>query len=284
MQDYKKFYSTQSAITDPSNYRQLFDRLPNDIPSICRVVQGLFIHMFLTESYGVKLSDERREELNLRCISRQIERMLKFDNSDLSIARVPKNKLFGCCRDFAAFTAAILRHKGIPARVRYGYADYLPPVNHYEAHVVCQYWNADEMRWMTVDAQIDDLQRKLFNITFNTQNIQKGKFLSGGRAWQMCRKEKADSAKFGISTFFGLGNIRYSLILDLLGLNKIELVPGDSWNLMPKDAKEGFSTEEEATFFDRLAAVTEGDEPDFLEVTSLYQKLPELQPEANWKP
>jgi hypothetical protein len=284
MQEFEKFYSTHSIITDPDNYGQLFDRLPNDIPSICRIVQGLFVHMFLTETYGVKLSDERREELNLRCISRQIKSILQLDNLDLSITREPKKRLFGCCRDFATFTTAILRHKGIPARIRHGYADYLPPLNHYEAHVICQYWNTDQMRWITLDTQIDDLQRKLFNINFNTQDIQNGKFLSGGRAWQMCRNKKAEPAKFGISTHFGLGHIRYSLILDMLGLNKIELVPGDSWNLMPKDAREGFSTEEEAFYFDRLAAITEGDEPDFLEVTSLFQKFPELQPEANWKP
>ncbi len=284
MQDSKKFYSTQSTITDPSvKYRHLFDHLPDDISSICRIVQGLFIHMFLTKSYGVKLSEERRDELNLRCISRQIERILEFDNSDLSIERTPENRLFGCCRDFTAFTTAILRHKGIPARARYGYAVYLPPPDHFEAHVICQYWNADEMRWVNVDTQIDDLQRKLFNITFDTHDLQKEKFLPGGRAWLMCRKEEAEPAKFGINEFFGLGHIRYSLILDILGLNKIELVPGDSCNLMPEDAKTGFSTEEEAVYFDKLAAATEEEEPDITEVCSLFQRLPELQPEAGWE-
>jgi hypothetical protein len=32
---------------------------------------------------------------------------------------------------------------------------------------------------------------------------------------------------------------------------------------MPKDATEGFSSEVDAEFFDRLAAITAEDEPDF---------------------
>ena len=280
MEDRQEFYAEQGIVTDPGEYRYLFNDLPDDIPSLCKIVQGLILHMHWAEAYGVKLSDERREEANLRCVIRQLKRIIELDDSPLTIARPLERKVVGNCRDFAVFTTSILRHKGVPARARCGFGTYFTP-NYHEDHWICQYWNADEVRWVTVDSQIDDLMHEVLHITFDVLDMPEGKFIPAGRAWQMCRNGKADSETFGIFDMHGMWFIRGNLIRDMLALNKIELLPWDQWNLMPKDAQEEASAEE-IELLDRIASITRGDEPDISELRSLYASLKELHPAENW--
>ena len=65
-----QYYATQSVMTDPGEYRQLFDSLPVGVPALCGVVQGLILHAHWVERYGVQLSEERQQETNLRKVTR----------------------------------------------------------------------------------------------------------------------------------------------------------------------------------------------------------------------
>jgi hypothetical protein len=197
MEDWKQYYSSQSVVTGPTEYKELYDTLPDDIPSLCGVIQGLLLHRWWTEQYGVKISKEQEEEIKIRKITRQFKRVLELDGSPLTTHRPPDKRLVGTCRDYAAFLTSFLRHKGIPARMRVGFATYFMP-GQYVDHYLCQYWNQTESRWVLVDAQIDDLQRRAMNISFDTCDMPEGLFLPGGRAWQLFREDKADPDLFGI--------------------------------------------------------------------------------------
>ena len=70
------FYAAQSATTDPGRYAALFDGLPRDVASLVKVVQGVLLHIFWAERYGVKLSEERRGEVNLRRTEAQLARLI----------------------------------------------------------------------------------------------------------------------------------------------------------------------------------------------------------------
>jgi len=98
------------------------------------------------------------KDANLRKVSKQLRRIIELDDSPLTEERVPASRLLGCCRDFSTLLTAMLRHKGVPARARCGFATYFAP-NHYEDHWVCQYWKSGDDRWVIVDAQLDSLQR-----------------------------------------------------------------------------------------------------------------------------
>jgi len=46
-----------------------------------------------------------------------------------------------------------MRHKGIPSRVRCGFANYFERGKHVD-HWVAEYWLASEHRWLLVDAEL----------------------------------------------------------------------------------------------------------------------------------
>lgn len=65
--------------------------------------------------------------------------------------RAPEHKLILTCRFVAILLASILKSRGIAARVRAGYAPYIPS-DRIEDHWITQYWHAPSERWITIDA------------------------------------------------------------------------------------------------------------------------------------
>jgi transglutaminase-like putative cysteine protease len=109
---------------------------------------------------------EAQAELQVRTIQRRLSRTLELDPRPLTEARPLENKVVGYCRDFAVLLVSILRHQGIPARARCGFAAYFSP-GHFEDHWVAEYWHADQQRWVLVDPQLDTLQCEVLKIPFN---------------------------------------------------------------------------------------------------------------------
>jgi len=282
MENWKEYYRTQSIVTDPGKHKPLFDNLPDDIPSLCKIIQGLVLHMHWAQACGQNPSDERKTEVRIRQTDRYLARILDLDDSSLTVARPLEKKIIGTCRDFAALLTSILRHKGIPARMRVGFAAYFIP-SHFEDHYLCQYWNETENRWIIVDAQLDDFQRKALNIKFDPCGVPEGLFLPGGKAWQICRQNKADPEAFGIFNIKGMWFIGCDMVFDTMSLNKIESHPWDIWPMMPKYQQTVFP-EEYLKTMDHIAELTGGLNPGFAELRLLYQTGEKLQPPKGWKP
>ena len=282
MEDWKQYYSSQSAVTGPGDYKNLYDTLPDNIPALCQVVQGLLIHMHWADAYGVKLTEEQKTEVKIRKATRQMARILELDGSPLTKARLPEKKIVGTCRDYAALLTSFLRHKGIPARMRVGFATYFT-LGHFEDHYLCQYWNEPEKRWIIVDGQIDDLQRQVLGITFDTCDLPEGLFLPGGQAWQICREGKTDPELFGIFNVKGMWFAGCDLVYDTMSLNKIESHPWDIWPLMPGYQQKEYSREYLETM-DNIASLTGVLVPDFSKIRSLYQADNRLHPPPGWEP
>ncbi len=282
MEEWGKYYGSQSVVTDPEKYISLYDTLPDDIPSLCKVIQGLLLHRWWTEQYGVNISEEQKEEIKIRKMTRQLKRIQELNDSHLIAARKPDSRLVGTCRDYASFLTSFLRHKGIPARMRVGFATYLMP-SQYIDHYLCQYWNNNKSKWVMVDAQIDDLQRRAMNITFDTCDVPEDLFLPGGKAWQTWREGKVNPDLFGIFEVRGSWFIGCDMIFDAMSLNKIESHPFDVWPLMPRYQQKEYS-KEYLDIIDKIADLTGRLNPDFFEVRSLYQTEKRLQPPADWIP
>jgi hypothetical protein len=49
------FYATPSALTDPGEHAERFADLPVKIATLCEVIQGLTVHIFWAERYGLSL-------------------------------------------------------------------------------------------------------------------------------------------------------------------------------------------------------------------------------------
>jgi hypothetical protein len=266
------FFVQPGPITNPGPYARLLNDLPADIDELCRIVQGTTIHIFWAERYGLKLASDHKAEVQLRTIQRRLARTLELDPRPLTEARPLEKKIVGNCRDFSVLLVTILRHQGIPARARCGFAAYFHP-NHYEDHWVAEYWNTGQKRWILVDAQLNTLQCEVLKIPFNPLDVPPDQFIVGGLAWQMCRSGQADPNSFGIFDMHGLGFVRGDFVRDVASLNKVELLPWDCWGIIEKPEE---NDPDDLTFLDHLAELTDSDVPEMEAVRTLYETDPRL--------
>ena len=235
-------------------------------------MQGLILHAHWVERYGIEPNDEREQETNLRKITRQLARLMELDGSPLTVARPPERRVVGTCRDFSTFLAAFLHHHNIPTRARCGFGTYFTP-GRGEDHWICQYWNVDEAKWVTVDAELDQFKLDALGITFNPLDMPEGQFLTAGQVWQLCRAGEADPNRFGFPEFEdmkGLWFIRGNLILDLAAQNKRELLLWDNWGLMSRGIET--YTEEEWQLLDKVAVLTQAGNKAFAEMRAIYEE------------
>jgi hypothetical protein len=263
-----EYYAAPGLMTDPREHAPLFDDLPRDVAALCKVVQGVMIHIFWAERYGIKLSDERKNEVQIRSVARKLAHILELDPRPFTDARSLDKKLVGNCRDFSVMLTALLQHQGVPARARCGFGRYFMP-GKYEDHWVCEYWNATENRWMFVDGQLDEFQQQALRIRFSPLDVPRTMFITGGKAWQMCRAGQADPDKFGIFDMRGLWFVRGDFIRDVAALNKMELLPWDGWGII--ETKDNDLSADDLAFLDRVAELRQGNVLQFDVVRAVYE-------------
>jgi hypothetical protein len=198
------FYAHAGPMTAPGMYAEVLEALPDDPASLVRIVQGLAIHEFVaSEFYGVAISEERRAESHIRPVEQMLDRIMALDPAPLTVSRPPERRLVGVCRHFLVLLLAMLRAKRFPARGRCGFGTYFNP-GFFEDHVVCEYWNESQKRWVLIDPQFDDVWIARLGIDHDVLDIPRDRFLIAADAWTECRMRAADPAKFGIVN----GNLR----------------------------------------------------------------------------
>jgi len=210
-------------MTSAGKYAATFDKLPSDLAALVRIVQGLALHEYVASAYGVAIPEQRKSESHIRRVERMLERLLAIDSQPLTDARAPEKRLVGVCHHFMLFLVAMLRAKGVPARGhRGGFGSYFNP-GYFEDHVVCEYWNATEARWVRVDPQLDEVWRKMLKIDFDPLDVPDDRFVIADDAWTQCRAGEADPLQFGIfrGDLRGLWFIAGNLVHALANLNKL---------------------------------------------------------------
>jgi hypothetical protein len=199
-----RFYAQHGTITDPGPHRGLFDGLPTDIPSLCRLVRGLILHPTTAHLYGVEVERARLAEQDTRDVASILSRIRELDDAPLTMTRPPERRFVGCCRDYSTVLCAMLRHQGVPARARAGVARYFVPDFGID-HWICEYWQpgpagaAPAGRWVMVDAQLDNAHCAAYGITFDPHDVPAEQFLVAGEAWRRCRAGTEDPDAFGVA-------------------------------------------------------------------------------------
>jgi hypothetical protein len=264
------FYAEPSALTSPGCHADAFGTLPNDPVALARIVQGLVLHKYMANAYGVDVPSAREGESHARRVETMLDQILAHDDRPLPALRAPDKRLLGVCGHFTTMLVAMLRAKAIPARERAGFGAYFNPP-YFEEHVLCEYWNADDNRWVLLDTQFDAVWRAQLKITHDAFDVPRDRFLTASRAWTLCRSGKSDPDLFGIfnGNRRGLWFIAAELIRDVAALNKMEVLVWDVWGAMPKpdtqlDARQ-------LKYFDRLAALSDDPDASFADLMTLYQ-------------
>jgi hypothetical protein len=279
------YYAEPGPMTAPGPYASLLDALPGELPALVKSLQGVMLHRFWAESYGVSLTDERKAEVNLRRVDRQLARIVELDDRPLTEARSHQRKLVGNCRDFAVLLAAVLRHRGVPARARCGFGTYFTP-GRYEDHWVCEVWDAAQSRWVLVDAQLDERMIDVLKPDFDPLDTPRDRFIVGGKAWQLCRSGAADPDDFGIFDMHGIEFVRGDLLRDFLAFNRIEILPWDGgWGYMvalePEQVAPVYALMDRVAELVRAADASASDD-DWAAIRTLYEQDAGFHPPADW--
>ena len=99
-----KFYVRQSPITVPGEMAYLLDDLPQDVRELCSVVQGLMVHVYWAARYGLTLSPERKQDVQLRKAAFMLEKIKEMESCSLTVMRPLEKRIAGTCRDFQYFS------------------------------------------------------------------------------------------------------------------------------------------------------------------------------------
>jgi hypothetical protein len=248
-------YVLPGSLTDLTGVSPLvLERVSGAPADICRPVHDLVIQPQDAKALG--LPDARFAENQLRPAAALIEALLALDPAPLDVARAPERRVIGTCRHFAVLSCALLRHRGVAARVRCGFAKYFQAGQGLD-HWITEYWHNGEGRWVRIDSEILGQ-----DVLASAEDLRPGQFLSGGEAWTAFREGRIDAARFGV---YGTGNwgpaeIRGNTVKDLAALNKTEMLPWDEWGRMDTSYK-GQTDADYDELIDTIAKVCADDDP-----------------------
>lgn len=225
-----------------------------DPVSICSLVHALVVQP--TDPGALALPKVRLAENQIRPCGELVARLLALDPAPLSVGRGPDKRVVGACRHFAVLSCALLRCRGIAARVRCGFATYFQPGQGVD-HWITEYRDDDAGQWIHIDSEV--LGQAVVD---RPEDLEPAQFLSGGEAWLAFRRGEIDAARFGVygTENWGPGEIRGNAVKDLAALNKVEMLPWDEWGRMT-DAYDGKTGADYDDLLDKLAVVCATDDP-----------------------
>jgi hypothetical protein len=215
-------YARHSRWSDPGPLGHHLETVPSEPVGLPEIVGGLVLHPLFAAA-GTPAA-----EASLRSIPEILEAVFARDGRPLSRARAPEKRVIGTCRNYALLACAILRHHGVPARLRVGFADYFTP-DFREQHWVCEYH--DGRAWRLLDAELNAEVRGRFGILFDPADVPRDRFVTAGPAWQALRGGGLDPARVGVSVF-GLTGLWFAagcLFNDLAALTMEEMMVWDYW-------------------------------------------------------
>jgi len=246
--DVLRFYRTHSPNTDPGKHASCYDALPKDLPGTCRAVQNLLLHLFWIgeETYGVttdRLKDAGRQlcvEFSYSTAEERLANVLSLSDAPLDEPRSVMQRSVGCCRDYALMLTSILRHRGIPARVRTGVALYFASAEGrlVEDHYISEHWDAARSRWRMTDPQIDDVQRPAIENEVDPIDLPDGVFFTGWQLVAALRDGRVPETVGFPPRNAGLTYGRNKLFADFASLTGYELPVHAWWGIGEPDSVE----------------------------------------------
>lgn len=279
-------YALAGPLTDLSGVPDAVLPPSADPLALCGIARGLVVAPPDAQALG--LPRGRSATNHVRPAADLVRAVLALDPAPLSVVRPPARRIVGTCRHVAVITVALLRHHGVPARARCGFATYFEPDRAVD-HWVVEYRTAPAGRWHRVDPELPPSAdaragyrsepsggaNPVPDVSTSDGAAVAGEFLTGGEAWVAFRRGAVDVSRFGVagtSDAWGPAEIKGNAIRDLAALNKVEVLPWDEWGRMT-DAYAGRTGPDHDALVDAVAAVCGADDPAFVADLYLREEL-----------
>ena len=216
-------YLEFSIFTNPGLYKNYLKTLPDEVKELGELLRKNFVHRSTLHAGNVgtnadmKYGDMKEmpwwrqaEDDNLTTTAAMIAEFFRRDEKGLTPEKKVEDKLVLTCRYVAILMVSILKTKGIPARVRSGFAGYFENTKDSWDHWITQYWSTSENRWITVD-----VDGSWHRTGFDMYDIPEGKFDFSAQTWLGVRKGEMSENHFrNAGGFDGLIAIVWALFYD----------------------------------------------------------------------
>lgn len=255
-----------SHYTDPGEFRNLYDGLPSSPEGISDVVHAQLIHPVAAQILGIELTEEqKKDERSCPSMVKILGKLQERSPIGLSLERRPEHRVVNNCRGHALFMASVLKSQEVPARLRCGFAPYLP-FDFSCDHTVLEAWVGG--RWRLMDADATDELVRSRGYDFSVYDMPHGVFDFGWEAWQRVRQGVDPINRYcipgGIS---GWNFLHTALIRDMLALFGQEI---QVWECPPfKDVPEGRVN----STLDRIAELMSEPDEKWGELVEYYTRL-----------
>lgn len=266
--------------TNPGCYQGVLKRnLPNDIRQTGLLVRKQLIHRVVLKERNsgsntdLKYGDMTKVPWYRQCeddifptAAAMLAEIYRRDERGFIMDRREKDRLVVTCRFVSILMASILKSKGIPCRVRAGFASYFRiSVGKSTDHWINQYWEKKQHRWVTIDidGSLEDY------LSFDPYNIPRGVFDFSADSWLAVREGKIDGKHFRDTVGYeGLITIGWELFHDFHCLMNNEIIyqqgPEYAWGRMDK------LTEKELKEIDKLAYLMQRPDENFDELKKIW--------------
>ena len=244
---------SHSGMSDPADHTAIVVDLPPNVGLLNAVIQGVLIHSEWLSKYGVDESLLDPVSRTTLPVAKRLEQIFKRDGRALDVRRSPARRMVGTCRDFALLLCSFLRSKGVPSRLRCGFAAYLG--DGWEDHWVCEYWDTQTQGWRLSDAQVDEVIKAHCRIAFDPTEVPRRSFVTAGQVWMDCRAGKSDPGRFGHGETTGLWFIKVNVLRDHYALNNRETSTWDTWRAAPEATR--MVDDHEVSLLDSIATCPE---------------------------
>lgn len=163
-------------------------------------------------------------------------------------------------------TASILKAKGIPCRVRAGYAPYFPDTNGQSVdHWINEYWDSKAKHWVIID-----VDGSLHDTGYDMLDLPKDAFDFPGPAWLQIRSNKISGSHFwNAGGAKGMQVVGWALFYDFHSLMNNEIIYmhnpaylGPRWNNL---------TEKNNVELDNLAKLLTEPDKNFTELKRIWE-------------
>ena len=269
-------HSAHSVYSDPGGWASLFDEVEPGIEAVSVMARNVVAHY---RAQADELPTSSRDDISLRWVDAILATDQRRHGTPLATERVVRDRVQGCCRDHTLLAVAALRHHGVAARGRVGFATYLSPTWNYD-HVIVEAWLGG--RWRRFDPEFSVPLPNLPDPT-DIPNGADSPFLDAAHVWRAHRAGSVDVNRFGVGDGLGISGdwfVYGYVIAEVAHRFGDELLLWDTWGAMSADLSHAPS--EDLALVDEIAQLLvradEGDLGMERELLDRYRSDERLRP------